>query len=50
LREKLAKVRLEVFLNNREAIHFYRRQGFEQEALLRKDEEKKDAIIMSEFL
>lgn len=44
------KTRLEVFLDNCEAIDFYRHKGFETEGFLRKDEEKKDTIIMSKFL
>jgi len=49
-RKACHKARLEVFQDNREAIDFYRRQGFEQEGFLRKDEEKKDTIILSKFL
>jgi ribosomal protein S18 acetylase RimI-like enzyme len=43
------KARLEVFLDNGEAIDFYRHRGFETEGFLRKDEEKRDTIIMSRF-
>jgi ribosomal protein S18 acetylase RimI-like enzyme len=44
------KARLEVFLDNCEAIDFYRHLGFETEGFLRKDEERRDTIIMSKFL
>ncbi len=44
------KARLEVFLDNCEAVDFYRHRGFETEGFFRKDEEQKDTIIMSKFL
>ncbi len=44
------KVRLEVFADNSDAIRFYKSLNFVQEGFLREDEEKKDAVIMSQFL
>jgi ribosomal protein S18 acetylase RimI-like enzyme len=44
------KARLEVFADNKEAIKFYAHLNFIQEGFLRKDEEKKDIVIMSKFL
>jgi len=49
-RKACHKVRLEAFLDNCEAIDFYRRQGFETEGFLRKDEERRDTVIMSKFV
>ena len=43
------KTRLEVFAHNEPAIEFYRHLGFDQEAFLPKDEEKKDTMILSKF-
>ncbi|MDH7477870.1 MAG: hypothetical protein QHH17_05765, partial [Candidatus Bathyarchaeota archaeon] len=44
------KARLEVFVDNKEAIKFYTHLNFIQEGFLHQDEEKKDIIIMSKFL
>ncbi|MHA1909332.1 MAG: N-acetyltransferase family protein [Candidatus Thorarchaeota archaeon] len=44
------KATLKVFADNKGAIDFYKSQNFIQEGYLQKDEEKKDAIIMSRFL
>ena len=44
------KARLEVFAPNARAISLYEHLGFKREGFLRKDEEKKDVIIMSRFL
>ncbi len=43
------KTRLEVFAHNETATEFYRHLGFNQEAFLHKDEEKKDTMILSKF-
>ncbi len=44
------KARLKVFAYNQGAISFYSRCNFVQEGHLRKDEGKRDALIMSRFL
>ncbi len=44
------KARLSVLAVNHGAINFYKHLGFVQEGFLRKDEEKKDTVIMSKFL
>ncbi len=50
MKSKCHKVRVEVFANNQGAIRFYLSLNFVQEGYLRKDEDKKDVIIMSRFL
>jgi len=49
-KRKCHKARLEVFAKNDKAIRFYTNLNFIQEGFLRKDEDKKDIIIMSRFL
>ena len=49
-RQGCHKARLEVFANNHKAIGFYKHLGVIQEGYLRKDQEKKDTVIMSKFL
>ena len=44
------KARLEVFADGQGAIKFYSRCDFVQEGYLRKDEAKRDVVIMSRFL
>lgn len=43
------KAKLEVFADNQGAIRFYSNLGFVQEGYLKKDEDKRDVIIMSRF-
>jgi ribosomal protein S18 acetylase RimI-like enzyme len=44
------KATLKVFADNQGAIDFYKSQNFIKEGYLKRDEEKRDAIIMSRFL
>lgn len=50
LKSNCHKARVEVFTNNQGAIRFYTSLNFVQEGYLRKDEDKRDVIIMSKFL
>ena len=47
---KCHKARLQVFADNQGAFRFYTKLNFVQEGYLQKDQEKRDAIIMSRFL